>query len=177
MKKFDCNQLALQKVKINGNITGKFGTFDIEQTFKNDTKNVLEVGYTFPVVDSATVTGFTIYIGDKILEGKCKETAKAKKEYAKNIVKGNSAYLLEKAAGNVFNIAVGKLDKNEEVKIVIHYIDKFDILDNQINVLIPTLVFPRYKSQTTENLQYGGEIKYTVDFNINISQNLNVKNI
>ncbi len=54
MEIVDLKELALKKVKINGNVIGKFGTFEIEQTFKNNTKNVLEVGYTFPIVETAT---------------------------------------------------------------------------------------------------------------------------
>ena len=38
MKKIvDCKELALKKVNISGNVIGKFGTFEIEQTFVNNT--------------------------------------------------------------------------------------------------------------------------------------------
>ena len=37
MEIVDLKELALKKVKINGNVIGKFGTFEIEQTFKNNT--------------------------------------------------------------------------------------------------------------------------------------------
>jgi hypothetical protein len=54
MKKIvDCKELALKKVNISGNVIGKFGTFEIEQTFVNNTNKVLEVGYTFPISESA----------------------------------------------------------------------------------------------------------------------------
>lgn len=176
MERVDCNELALQKVKISGDIIGKFGTFEIEQVFINNTNNVLEVGYTFPIVETATVVGFEVQVGDKVLKGKCKEKGKAKKEYQKNIVKGNSAYLMEQETDNIFKISIGKVDKNEEVIIKISYIDKFEITDNKIKVLMPTLVTPRYKSKITDKLKYG-KVKYTVDFNIRISKNLNRKSI
>ena len=69
MEKVELNQLSLKKVNIEGNILGKFGTFEIEQVYKNDTQNVLEVEYTFPITETATVVGFEIKIGDKILKG------------------------------------------------------------------------------------------------------------
>lgn len=176
MEKVDCKELALKKVKIDGNVIGKFGSFEIEQTFINNTNNVLEVGYTFPIVETATVIGFEVNIGEKVLKGKCKETEKAKKEYQKNIVKGNSAYLMEEKSDNIFAISIGKLDRNEEVKIKIYYIDKFEITDNKIKILIPTLVTPRYKSNITSKLRYG-TVDYTVDFNIHIDKSLNRKSI
>lgn len=176
MEIVDLKELALKKVKINGNVIGKFGTFEIEQTFKNNTKNVLEVGYTFPIVETATVVGFEINVGDKILKGKCKEKGEAQKEYQRNIVQGNSAYMMEQASDNIFKISIGKIDKDEEVKLKIYYIDKFEITDDTIKILIPTLVTPRYKSNITNKLLFG-KVDYTVDFNINVSKALNRKSI
>ena len=176
MKVVDLRELALKKVKITGNVIGKFGSFEIEQVYKNNTKDVLEVGYTFPIVETATVVGFEINVGDKVLKGKCKEKGEAKKEYQRNIVKGNSAYMMEQETDNIFKISVGKIDRNEEVTIKIHYIDKFEIIDNKIEILIPTLVIPRYKSNITNKLVYGN-VDYTIDFKINIDKTLNIKNI
>ena len=176
MKVVDLRELALKKVKITGNVIGKFGSFEIEQVYKNNTKDVLEVGYTFPIVETATVVGFEINVGDKVLKGKCKEKGEVKKEYQRNIVKGNSAYMMEQETDNIFKISVGKIDRNEEVTIKIHYIDKFEIIDNKIEILIPTLVTPRYKSNITNKLVYGN-VDYTIDFNINIDKTLNIKNI
>ena len=176
MKNVDLKELALKKVKMEGNIIGKFGTFQMEQTYQNNTKEVLEVGYTFPIVETATVVGFEIYVGEKVLKGKCKEKGEAKKEYQENLVKGNSAYLMEQAAGNVFQISVGKLEAGEEVKVVIRYIDKFEITDNTIKVLIPTLVTPKYHSKITEKLFYG-KVEYTVDFSLHIADTVKVKSV
>ena len=176
MRNVDLRELALKKVKITGNVIGKSGTFEIEQMYKNNTKEVLEVGYTFPIVETATVVGFEIKVGDKILKGKCKEKGEAKREYQQNIVKGNSAYMMEQETANIFKISVGKIDKDEEVTVKIQYIDKFEIIDNQIEILIPTLVTPKYKSNVTNKLIYG-KTNYTVDFTINIDRTLNVENI
>ena len=176
MKVVDLRELALKKVKITGDVIGKFGTFEIEQVYKNNTKDVLEVGYIFPIVETATVIGFEIDVGDRVLKGKCKEKGEAKKEYQRNIVKGNSAYMMEQETDNIFKISVGKIDRDEEVKIKIQYIDKFEIIDNTIQILMPTLVTPRYKSKITSKLVYG-EVDYTIDFNININKTINRKSI
>ena len=176
MNVVDLRELALKKVKITGNVIGKFGSFEIEQVYKNNTKDVLEVGYTFPIVETATVVGFEINVGDKVLKGKCKEKGEAKKEYQRNIVKGNSAYMMEQETDNIFKISVGKIDRDEEVTVKIQYIDKFEIIDNTIQILMPTLVTPRYKSNITSKLVYG-KVDYTIDFNINIDKSLNRKSI
>ena len=171
----DLRECTLKKVKITGDVIGKFGNFEIEQVYKNKTGKVLEVEYVFPIVDTATVTGFEITVGDKVIKGKCKDKNEAKKDYAENLVKGNSAYLLEQSANSIFKISVGKIDINEEVKVKIKYIDKFEIIDNVIKILLPTLVTPKYKSFTSF-LPFAN-VNYTVDFNINIDKSVNVKNI
>ncbi len=176
MKVVNLTELALKKVKITGDVIGKFGTFEIEQVYKNNTKNVLEVGYTFPIVETATVVGFEINVGGRILKGKCKEKSEAKEEYQKNIVKGNSAYMMEQETGNIFKISVGKIDRDEDVTVKIQYIDKFEIIDNMIQILMPTLVTPRYKSKIISKLVYG-RVDYTIDFNININKTINIRSI
>lgn len=176
MNVVDLRELALKKVKITGNVIGKFGSFEIEQVYKNNTKDVLEVGYTFPIVETATVVGFEINVGDKVLKGKCKEKGEAKKEYQRNIVKGNSAYMMEQETDNIFKISVGKIDRDEEVTVKIQYIDKFEIIDNTIQILMPTLVTPKYKSNITSKLVYG-KVNYTIDVNVNIEKLLNRKSI
>ena len=176
MKVVDLRELALKKVKITGNVIGNFGSFEIEQKYQNNTKDVLEVGYTFPIVETATVVGFEIHVGDKILKGKCKEKSAAKEEYQRNMVQGNSAYLLEQETDNIFKISVGKIDKGEEVTVKINYIDKFEIVDNSIQILLPTLVTPKYKSNITDKLFYR-KVDYTVDFNIDIDKSINRKSI
>ena len=127
MKNVDLRELALKKVKITGNVIGKFGSFEIEQVYKNNTKDVLEVEYTFPIVETAAVVGFEINVGDKVLKGVCKETSEAKKEYTENLVKGNSSYLMEQESDNIFRISVGKIAADEEVNIKIHSIVNFSI--------------------------------------------------
>ena len=172
----DCKELALKKVSIEGNVLGKFGMFEINQTFKNDTNQTLEVDYTFPIIATAAIVDFEAQINEKVLKGVCKEKEEAQKEYQENIVKGNSAYLMQEQTPNIFKVSLGKIAPGEEIKINIKYIDTFDIVDNKIKVIIPTLVTPRYASNVTNKLEYG-KVDYTVDFSINIDKSVNKKSV
>lgn len=172
----DCKELALKKVKIEGNILGKFGIFEINQTFKNNTWKALEVDYTFPVIETASIVDFEARINNKVLKGICKEKGEALKEYQENIVKGNSAYLMQEETENTFKISLGRILPGEEVFIKIKYIDTFEIVDNKIKVMIPTLVTPRYASKVTSKLHYK-KVDYTVDFSINIDKSINKKSV
>ena len=176
MKLVDLRELTLKKIKIAGNVIGKFGTFEIEQVYKNELNEILEVGYTFPIADSATVVGFEIDVGDKILKGVCKENETAKREYQNALADGDSAYMMEQKTDNVFKISVGKIDVAEEVRVKICYIDKFEVVDNIIQIFIPTLVTPKYNSNLVNDIKYN-KVSYTIDFNIDISKALNIKEI
>ena len=59
----------------------------LNKSIKIIQKDVLEVGYTFPIVETATVVGFEINVGDRVLKRKMQRKGEAKKEYQKNIVK------------------------------------------------------------------------------------------
>lgn len=177
---YNCNDLALKKVEIDGEVIGKFGIFEISQTYVNDTRETLEVTYTFPLSSTGTVIGFEVEVGKNVFHGVCKEQQEAKKEYTDNIYAGNSAYMMEKNADNVFKIYVGKVARREKVCVKIKYIDRFDIVDNNIKVLIPTLFYPRYNPTKVilnmSEIVYT-KVDYTVDFNIRISKKLNRKSI
>lgn len=157
MRNVDLRELALKKVKITGNVIGKFGTFEIEQMYKNNTKEVLEVGYTFPIVETATVVGFEIKVGDKILKGKCKEKGEAKREYQQNIVKGNSAYIMEQETGNIFKISelymqlICRYYKDMEIDFTDNREKLLNIIDEDYKKLILTNAKIKvYKSVITE---------------------------
>ncbi|MDR2652707.1 MAG: VWA domain-containing protein [Prevotellaceae bacterium] len=174
----DFEKLSLQKIDVTGNVLGKFSTFHIQQEYANHTDTVLELTYTFPISASATVTGFTATIGEKIIKGKVKEKEEAKKEYQKAMLRGDSAYMMTNDESNIFRMNIGKIAVGEIVKITVDYIDNFEIVDNQIRILIPTLVPPRYKSDVTDKLNYNkGEIEYRGNITIGFDKELKIDDI
>jgi Ca-activated chloride channel family protein len=174
----DFKKLSLQKIDITGHVLGKFSTFSIQQEYTNDTNAVLEVTYTFPVSASATVTGFTATIGEKMIKGKVKEKEEAKKDYQKAILGGNSAYMMTSDESNIFKMNIGKIAAGETVKVTIDYIDPFEIVDNQIRILIPTLVPPRYGSNVTAKLTYDkNEVEYRGNVAVSFDRDLKIDDI
>ena len=171
-------KLSLQKIDVTGNVIGKFSTFRILQEYTNATDSVLEVIYTFPVSATATVTGFTAQVGEKIIKGKVREKEEARKEYEKAMVKGDSAYMMTNEESNIFRMNIGKIAIGETVVIQIDYIDNFEIVDNQIRMFIPTLVPPRYKSAVTDLLFYAkNEVEYRGNITIRLDKDLKINDV
>ena len=170
--------LCLKNIDVTGNVIGKFSTFCVRQEYRNETDAVLEVTYTFPISATATVIAFTATIGDKIIKGAVVEKEEARKQYEKAMVKGDSAYLMTNEESNIFQMNIGKIAVNETVVIQIDYIDNLDIVDNQIRLLIPTLVPPRYKSDVTGKLNYAvNEVEYRGNVTIHLDKELKTKDI
>ena len=171
-------QLSLKKIDIQGNVIGKFSTFGILQEYTNDTEAVLEVTYTFPISATATVTGFTAQIGDKIIKGKVKAKEEARKEYEKAMVRGDSAYLMTNEESNIFRMNIGKIAAGETVVVKVDYIDNFEIVDNRIRMIIPTLVPPRYKSDVTDKLSYEkNEVEYRGNVTVHLDKDLKIDDV
>ncbi|MDR1562152.1 MAG: VWA domain-containing protein [Dysgonamonadaceae bacterium] len=171
-------KLSLSSVNIEGNVLGKFSTFSILQEYKNNTDAVLEVTYTFPVSASATITGFIATVGGKTIKGKVKAKEEAEKDYQRAMVRGDSAYMMTNDESNIFRMNIGKIAIEETVIVKIDYIDNFEIVDNQLRMLIPTLVPPRYKSDVTDQLTYNkGEIEYRGNIFIHIDKDMKIDDI
>jgi Ca-activated chloride channel family protein len=174
----DFEKLNLKKIDVTGNVMGKFSTFSIQQEYTNTTDSVPEVTYTFPISATATVTGFTATIGEKIIKGKVKEKEEAKKEYQKAMLRGDSAYMMTNGESNIFQMNIGKIAIGETVSVQIDYLDNFDIVDNQMRMIIPTLVPPRYKSDVTDKLSYSeSEIEYRGNITISFDKDLKINDV
>ena len=172
------SNISLTKVTYTGNIVGKFNTWRVEQEYLNLNKDKsVEIYYTFPLKASATVTSFKATIGDKELTGLVKEKQQAHKEYQQAIARGDSAYLMENCDSNIFKISLGRVMPDELVKITISYIETCDAYDNQIDILLPTLIGQRYNDVISNKLIRENKTSYTCDFLVNIEDNLSVKDV
>jgi len=170
--------LSLKRIDIIGNVIGKFSTFSINQEYRNETDTVLEVTYTFPISATATVSAFTAKIGEKNIIGKVEEKEKARKQYEKAMVKGDSAYMMTNEESNIFKMNIGKIAIGETVVIQIDYIDNFEIVDNQIRILIPTIVPPKFKSEVTDKLNYAkNEVEYRGNLTVHLDKDLKIADV
>ncbi|MDR2086497.1 MAG: VIT and VWA domain-containing protein, partial [Dysgonamonadaceae bacterium] len=107
-----------------------------------------------------------------------REKEAARKEYQKAMLRGDSAYMMTNDESNIFRMHIGKIAAGETVKVKIDYIDHFDIVDNQIRILIPTLVPPRYQSEVTGKLNYSkDEVAYRGNVTVCFDKSLYIEDI
>lgn len=137
-------EVPLKGVKIRGNICGFHGEFQVSQTYQNDTSSNIEIIYTFPLPDKATVTDFYARAGERRITSQVWEREKAFEVYDKALRKGDRSFLLEQYRPNLFQVSLGQVLPGEKVEVFISYLEEIKYQDGEIRILIPTLVAPRY---------------------------------
>lgn len=153
-----CNgekEIALKSVSIDGVVTGLFTEITLTQIYKNSSDSSLEVIYVFPGSDTAAITDFQAEMGSKTIKGSIMEKEKAFRDYDDAIQAGDSGFLLEQTRPNVFQVSVGQILPDEEVKIKITYVDQLRYEDFNLRLTIPTVVAPRYIPGKTNGQRQG----------------------
>lgn len=140
--------LPLLSISVDMHVDCNIAKTNLVQTFANHgDESIPEAWYSFPLYDGAAVTSFRCEVGDdKVLEGKVKPKAEAKREYERAIKKQEAAALLEEMAPDVFQTTIGNIKPKTTVKVEITYVEELhtDLGGDGIVVTIPTSVAPRY---------------------------------
>jgi hypothetical protein len=153
-------EVPLKDVKLETKVCENISQCTMMQRYFNDDKNPIEAFYTFPTPSHASVYDFTAQIGDKVIKTQLKDKEAARKEYNEAMSKGNSAYLMERVEGDVFNVCLGNVPPQTEVTITIRYAVelKNEIDCSQVRISIPLTIMPRFtskKNPTDERMQHG----------------------
>jgi Ca-activated chloride channel family protein len=137
-------QVALEGVALEGRVVGGLAEVTIVQRYRNGEAKAIEAIYTFPAPTDASVTGFSMEVAGKLLEGKVLEREEAFVKYDDALVAGHGAALLDQERGNIFTASVGNLLPGEETTIRVTYVQKLAAEEGAFRLKIPTLVAPRY---------------------------------
>ncbi len=93
----------------------------IEESFVNHTNTQLEGTFFFPLPQDASIAGFGMWIGDKLVEADVVEKQRAREIYETILRERRDPGLLEWAGGNIFKARVFPIPANAEKRITITY--------------------------------------------------------
>ena len=96
-------------------------TTKVEQVFENDTPYRLEGSYFFPIPESASISDFAIYDGDKRMAAEIVEKAKARRIYNEIVRRQIDPGLLEYAGKDLFQAIVFPIEPRSTKKIELTY--------------------------------------------------------
>src|SRR5262249_3876086 len=91
------------------------------ESFVNHTKDVLEGVFHFPLPADASISGFGMWVGDKLVEADIVEKQRAREIYETILREKRDPGLLEWSGGNIFKARVYPIPPHAEKRIKITY--------------------------------------------------------
>ncbi|HEY7312595.1 MAG TPA: VIT domain-containing protein [Gemmataceae bacterium] len=113
--------LTVGQHKVTVDIRDQIARTEIEESFVNHTNGVLEGVFHFPLPPGASVSGFGMWIGDKLVEADIVEKQRAREIYETILQEKRDPGLLEWTGGNIFKARVYPIFANSEKRIKISY--------------------------------------------------------
>jgi len=146
-------EISLKKVDIEGNICGEFVEFTISHVYENIGENDVKGIYTFPIPDTAVISGFETNIGGRVIKGKVEDKRGIEKIYENIGEDSGSKLLLEELNKNYFKMSIGTILKGETVVVKISYIEELVYEHSKLKLIIPKIVLPENPYTECKNQQ------------------------
>ncbi len=113
--------LPVKSIKIDTRISSQVATTHVEQVFRNDTSWTLEGTYFFPIPESASITEFAIWDGDRRLVGEVRTREEARRIYDEIVRRQRDPGLLEYAGKDLFQASIFPIPPRSDKKLEITY--------------------------------------------------------
>ena len=155
--------VKLNKLQVSGNVCGEYIEYTIAQHYRNLGEDDVHCTYSFPIPETATLTGFSVSLGGKNLVASVESREEVLKILERAREEKINPISLESDEEDDFQITIGDVMPNEKVIIKITYMDQLIYDDNLVRVIIPSVIDPTYISSETEE-----ELDEASEFNLNL---------
>lgn len=133
----DGKTFPLRSVELRSHAEGGLAESRLSQTWANPHDEPLEVLYTMPLPADGAVVGYTVRMGDRVIEGEVRTREDAREAYREALEQGRTAGLLEQARDDTFVQKLGSLPAGVEAEI-------------EIRVLHPLAFLPAAEAEEAE---------------------------
>src|SRR6266404_3158656 len=113
--------LPVKSIKLDTKIVAQVATTHVEQIFRNDSNATLEGTYFFPLPESASISEFAIWDGDRRLVGEVRSREEARRIYDEIVRRQRDPGLLEYAGKNLFQASIFPILPRSDKKIELTY--------------------------------------------------------
>ena len=113
--------LPIKSIKIDTKINSQVATTHLEQIFRNDTDATLEGTYFFPLPESASISEFAIWDGDRRLVGEVRSKEEARRIYDEIVRRQRDPGLLEYAGKDLFQASIFPIPPHSDKKLELTY--------------------------------------------------------
>ncbi len=145
------DRLPLKDTRVEISVSGVIADVHVIQTYRNEGSRPINARYIFPASTRAAVYSMRMKIRDQVIVAKIKEREAARTEFEKAKQEGKSASLLEEDRPNVFSMNLANIMPTDDVEIDLRYTELLVPTDGMYEVVYPTVVGPRYSSETEKS--------------------------
>lgn len=135
---------SLKAVSIDVRLAGPLLDVTAEQSYRNDSRQDIEVVYTFPLPPRATLMGLEFELGERRLAGAVRSKSQAEDAYERAVAAGDAAVLVEQERDGRFTANLGNLKPGERARIRLRYGQLIEAAGAHWRVAIPTVLAPLY---------------------------------
>jgi Ca-activated chloride channel family protein len=185
----ETDRIPLLSTSAYVNIAGVIADVVITQVYHNEGQNPIEAIYVFPASTRAAVYSMRMTIGERVIEAKIQESAKAREAYEIARANGQTASLLEQERPNVFTMNVANIMPGDRISVELHYTELLIPEGGVYEFVYPTVVGPRYSNSSEDIVSNndnwvknpytseGVDPLYSFDFKASISAGLPIQEI
>jgi len=113
--------LPVKSIKLDTKIKEQIATTHVEQVFRNDTDATLEGTYFFPIPETASITEFAIWDGNRRLVGEVRSREEARRIYDDIVRRQRDPGLLEYAGKDLFQASIFPINPHSDKKLELTY--------------------------------------------------------
>jgi Ca-activated chloride channel homolog len=136
--------LPLKGVETRFSITGPLAQVEMDQIYFQDNKKPLDVTYTFPLPDGASVYRCELHTNDRVIKAKVKAVDEAREIAAEGKKKGHRTMLVEEVRGNLFELNLGLLMPGDTAIIRMAWFQQMEQEDGLHSLRLPFTPGVRY---------------------------------
>lgn len=140
----DGKTISLKAIHVRGSLEGLLFSWNLEQEYINETKDALEIIYTFPLAYKSVLLGMKASIGERELDGVVVAKKEAEEQYEEAVSSGDSAIMVQQTGGGLFTANLGNIKPGEKVKISMQCAQMQTFEGNRIRIALPLLTGERY---------------------------------
>jgi len=129
--------LSVKYHRVNVEITRQVAETSIDQVFINDYHRDIEGIFIFPIPEKAAISEFSMYVGDKKIEGEILDRDQALKIYQDIVRRMKDPALLEYMGRNMFRARIYPIPARGEKRIQLSYTEILKAENNLIKYIYP----------------------------------------
>ena len=129
--------LSVKYHRVEVNILGQVAKTTIDQVFINHYSRDIEGEYIFPLPENASISEFSMYIGDKKIEGEILDRDQARRLYEDIVRRMKDPALLEYVGRNLFRARVYPIPAKGEKRIKLSYTEILKSESRLVRYLYP----------------------------------------